>query len=192
MKRSLIAAFALFTSALSLGAHAEEPDALVKRISNDILAEVQTGTRDPAKLKALVEERAIPHIDFAAMTQRVLARHYDSASKSQINRAEALFKNLATKAYVGVLTEYQDEKIIFNRFRGTRGNKAVVSAEVEPKTGPPISIEFLLHDKGAGWKMYDVKADGISLISSLRREYGKAIKKDGLEKTLSNLEAKGL
>lgn len=190
MKRTLFAALALFTSAVSFSAHAEAPDALVKRISNDILTEVKSGQRDPDKLRALVESRALPHIDFKAMTKRVLARHYRKASASQISRAEGLFKNLATKAYVGVLTEYQDEEIKFRRFQGAIGNKAIVNAEVEPKTGPPIDIEFLLHDKGAGWKMYDVKADGISLISSLRREYGKAIKKDGLEATLKKLEAK--
>jgi len=47
-----------------------------------------------------------------------------------------------------------------------------------------------LRDADAGWQIYDIQIDGISLIISYRNQYGEFIANNGLDALIDSLEAK--
>lgn len=191
MKRLFTALLA--TTIFAGAAHATGPKELVEQLSNNLISEVKANPalkNDPNALRNLVNEKAAPHFDFDEMSKRVLARNWRAASANQKARFSKAFQGLLIKSYSTILTEYKDATITFEPFRGADGDRATVTAEVETNAGLPVPLEFSLRDAGGAWKIYDVKADSISVMSSFRREYARVIDKKGIDGLIKDIEAK--
>src|ERR1700692_1161643 len=88
LRRSVRTLFVLpiaFSAQLALAQ--EAPDALVKRVSEDVLGtirsdkDVQAGNQ--AKVKQLIETKLAPHFDFARMTALAVGRNWRGANPEQ-------------------------------------------------------------------------------------------------------------
>ena len=90
-----ISALAFASSAF---AAAEAPDALIKRISAEVLdvakadKEIQAGNQK--KVIALVEAKILPHVDFQRMTALAAGRFWRDASPEQQQKLTAEFRQL--------------------------------------------------------------------------------------------------
>ena len=86
MLRLLITA--LLAAFVPLGAAAQEtPDAMVKRIADEVIAVVKTDkdlqAGNSAKVVALAEQKVLPHFDFTRMTRLAVGRNWSQASAGQ-------------------------------------------------------------------------------------------------------------
>ena len=97
-------------------AHAQEgPDALVKRVSDDVIATikadplVQAGNQ--ARIREVMESKLIPNFDFARMTALAMGRNWRAANPEQQQRLTEEFRTLLVRTYSSSLTKYRDEVI---------------------------------------------------------------------------------
>ena len=65
----------------------EAPDALVKRLSEEVIAEIK-GDKDlqagnQAKVKQIIETKLVPHFDFTRMTALAMGRNWRTATPEQ-------------------------------------------------------------------------------------------------------------
>src|SRR4029079_7072077 len=94
----------LFAGSLALTAQAQEaPDALVKRVSEDVLQTIR-GDKDlqagnQAKVKQLIESKLAPHFDFARMTALAMGRNWRSAKPEQQKTLSDEFRTLLVRTY---------------------------------------------------------------------------------------------
>ncbi|HEX5863613.1 MAG TPA: ABC transporter substrate-binding protein, partial [Casimicrobiaceae bacterium] len=62
----------------------EAPDALVKRVSEEVLTSIRADkdlqTGNAAKVKQLIEVKLAPHFDFARMTALAMGRNWRAAT----------------------------------------------------------------------------------------------------------------
>jgi len=98
------AALGLLLLAFALPALAQEaPDALVKRVSQEVLQiiksdpNVQAG--DQAHIRDLIETKLTPHFDIDLMTALAAGRAYRSATPEQKKRLGEEFKTLLIRTY---------------------------------------------------------------------------------------------
>ena len=76
----------------------EAPDTLVKRISQDVLntakadKAIQSGNQK--RIRALVESKIVPHVDFQRMTSLAAGPHWRSATAQQQQRLTLEFRDL--------------------------------------------------------------------------------------------------
>jgi len=191
MKRLFIA---LLVALVPLAARAEEaPDALVKRIADEVIAiiksdkDLQAG--NSAKVVQLAEQKVLPHFDFTRMTRLAVGRNWSQASAEQREALTKEFRTLLVRTYSNSLSQYRNQKIDVKPLQAAPGDTdVVVKTAVIQEGGPPIPIDYRMEkEKDGGWKVYDVVIDGASLVTTYRGSFNDQIQRsgiDGLVKTL--------
>lgn len=187
--------FVLFAAALlpALALAQEAPDALVKRVTDEVLAiikadkDLQTG--NSRKIAELAEAKVLPHFDFARMTRLAVGRNWQQASEAQKEQLVKEFRTLLVRTYSTSLTAYRNQTIEVKPAKMAAADKEVTvrTAVIQPG-GPSIPIDYAMEKADAGWKVYDVVIDGASLVTTYRGSFNDQVQRggiDGLVKTLA-------
>ncbi len=56
----------------------------------------------------------------------------------------------------------------------------------------PLRVDYRMALGDAGWRVYDVVIEGVSLVTSYRASFTREARRDGLEALIVRLEEKGL
>jgi phospholipid transport system substrate-binding protein len=186
---------AIFLTALvpALAAAQEGPDALVKRVTDEVLTiiksdkDLQAG--NPNKVAQLAEAKVLPHFDFERMTRLAVGRNWREANDAQKQSLVKEFRTLLVRTYSNSLTAYRNQTIEVKPTRlAAADTEATVRTQVIQPGGPAIPIDYSMQKAGGGWKVFDVVIDGVSLVTTYRGSFNEQIQKggvDGLVKTLA-------
>ena len=152
--------------------------------------ERETLKKEPDKIYDLVNDIVLPHFDFVRMSKWVLAKHWRNASKKQKLGFIRAFRTLMVRTYATALLDYTDQEIKYIPLRDeVSSGDVTVRTDVHQKTGQPVAINYSLHLRKKGWKVYDVAVDGISLVANYRTSFNTEIKQKGLDNLITRLEA---
>lgn len=196
IKQLIIAAtMAMASSAFA----AEAPDALVKRISAEVIdaaksdKEIQAGNRK--KVMDLVESKILPYVDFMRMTQQAAGHHWRSATPEQQKSLANEFRTLLIFTYSGALSQIKNETVDFKPMRASAEDKEVeVRSSVNVARGEPVTLNYRLAKAADGsWKIYDINVLGAWLVETYKGTFATEIGKsgiDGLIKTLAERNKK--
>jgi phospholipid transport system substrate-binding protein len=195
-----VATVAFATSALAAPAPAanEAPDALVKRISSEVLdtakndKDIQAGNQK--KVMDLVETKILPYVDFQKMTSLAAGRYWRDATPEQQKQLATEFRTLLIFTYSGALSQVKDQTVEFKPTRAAAGDTEVeVRSQVNQQRGEPIQLNYRVAKTDAGWKIYDINVLGAWLVEAYKGTFASEISKggiDGLIKTLSEKNKK--
>ncbi len=152
------------------------PDVLLKAVTMEVTGiierdgDIQAG--DQAKITALVESTILPHFDFARMTRIAVARNWRLSTDEQKNSLITEFKTLLVRTYSTALSGYRGQVIEFKRLRAAPGDTEVTVKSVMRQQGSePLTMDYDMEKLEAGWKVYDIKMDGMSLITAYRETF---------------------
>jgi phospholipid transport system substrate-binding protein len=193
-RRSWLSALAITAAgAMSLPALAQEeaPDALVKRISSDVLAAVKA---DPAiqagdvnRIVALVDSKILPSVNFTRMTSSAVGRFWRQATPEQQKQLQDEFKTLLVRTYSGALGEVKNQTVTFKPMRSKpEDTEVVVRSEVRGQ-GDPIQLDYRLEKSATGWKIYDINVLGVWLVETYRTQFAQEINAKGIDGLIASL-----
>ena len=173
----------------------EAPDALVKRIAEETLATIRSDkdlqAGNPAKVKALIESKLVPHFDTTRMTALAMGRNWRAATPEQQQQLVEQFKTLLIRTYSNALTNYRDNAMGYKPLRANPGdNEVVVRTEVTRPGQAPIQIDYSMEKTPEGWKAYDVIVAGVSLVTNYRDEFNDTVRSSGVDGLIKALQAK--
>ena len=178
---------ALLTLAAPLASQAadEAPDALVKRLSADVLGVIKADKSlqggDINKIMALVDTRIMPNVNFQRMTAAAVGPAWRQATPEQKKQLQDEFKTLLVRTYAGALTQVKDQTIALRPLRASPSDvEVVVKTEIRGK-GDPIQLDYRLEKSGAVWKIYDVNVLGIWLADQYRNSFSQEIGANGID-----------
>jgi len=177
----------------------EAPDALIKRISQEVLdvaktdKDIQAG--DQQKVLNLVETKILPYVDFQRMTELAAARNWRNATPEQQVELVKQFKSLLIFTYSGALSQVKDQRLEYKPFRADPADTDVEvrSQVITPRAGQVIELNYRLGKGPDGWKIYDINVLGAWLIETYKGNFSAEISKsgiDGLIKALTEKNAK--
>ena len=177
-------------------AHAQEsPDALIKRVSSDVLAtlksdkDLQAGNK--RKLYDLIDTKIAGNFDFMRMTSLAMGRSWRTATPEQQKVLADEFKQLLIRTYSGALANYQNHVMDFKPLKMQPSDTDVtVRTTVTAAGGQPIAIDYSMEKTGNTWKAYDVIVGGVSLVTNYREEFNNAIRDGGIDGLIKQLQAK--
>lgn len=162
------------------------PDVLLKTVTLEVVAiirqdkDIQTGS--PAKVADLVETRILPHFDFPRMTRIAVARNWREATPEQQEALTMEFKTLLVRTYSIALASYRDEVIEYKPFRAAPdATEVTVRSEVRQSGRERINIDYDMEKTPAGWKVYDIKIAGLSLVTTYRDTFASKVRDGGIE-----------
>lgn len=173
----------------------EAPDALVKRVSQEVLQIVRTDplvqAGNEARIHEVIEVKLLPNFDFTRMTALAMGRNWRAATPEQQQRLTQEFRTLLVRTYSGALNQYRNETIDYKPLRANPGDTEVVVRTVVAKPGAtPVPIDYSMEKKADTWKAYDVAVAGVSLVTNYRDEFNAQIQAGGIEGLLKTLVAK--
>ena len=171
----------------------ETPDALVKRISDEVLAVIKSdkdvAAGNQQKVVALAEQKVLPHFDFTRMTRLAVGRNWSQASDAQKEALTKEFRTMLVRTYSASLTAYRNQTIEVKPTKMNAGdNETTVRTQVIQQGGPPIPIDYAMEKVGNDWKVYDVVIDGASLVTTYRGSFNDQIQKGGIDGLLKTLQ----
>jgi len=177
------AALAIFTGFfLPAFAQDEAPDALIKRLSSDVLETVRADPSIKAgevgKIVALVDQTILPHLNFRRMTAAAVGPAWRQATPEQKERLQAEFKTLLVRTYSGALSQVTDQTIVIKPMRSRPGDTDVVVRTEIRGSGAPVQLDYRLEQtpgEGAGWKVYNLNVLGVWLVDTYRSQFAQQI-----------------
>jgi phospholipid transport system substrate-binding protein len=172
---------------------AQHPQEMIEETANKVIEKLKEKKDEidqkPELLYGLINEMVVPHFDFERMSRWVLGKYWRRATPEQRESFVKEFRKLLVRTYASSLSEYSDQKIIYQPFRDKLTDEEVtVRSEVAQPGGFPIPIHYRLHKVGDRWLAYDVLIDDISLVANYRTSFGSEIRSDGLDKLLKKLK----
>jgi len=187
-----ILSLSLFTANASASS---DPQALIKSVATEVLERVKKDRElikaDAKHVNALVNELVIPHFDFDRMSRWVLGKYWRKTNDAQKKQFVEVFKTLLVRTYATSLSTYIDQEIKYLPFRGKLASGEVtVRSEIEQAGSFPIPINYRMHNKLGGWKVYDITIDDISLVANYRTSFSRHIRKSGIDDLIATLANK--
>jgi len=146
---------------------------------------------DQTRLRELADEFVVPNIDFMALSQWVLGKHWRGANPGQRQVFADEFRELLIRTYLTSVTRsgYEDQTIRYLPLRKAHdGRKVTVEAHVEQPQGPLVHVLFRMLKRDEGWKVYDVVIEGVSLVATHRSSFSSIIREQGIDGLIATLE----
>ncbi|WP_432722459.1 ABC transporter substrate-binding protein [Jeongeupia wiesaeckerbachi] len=173
---------------------ANDPEQIVRGVSNDVLAILKQADKDPAKVREQVDARVSPLADYPRMTSLAVGKYWRQATPEQQQALTKEFRTMLVRTYMSALTIYKNAEVDVKGSRpGADQDEQTVRTEVSIPGQKPIPLDFYFEKLGGNWKVFDIAVDGISFTVNNRNQFGAVIRKDGIDgliKTLSDRNAK--
>jgi len=182
---------------LSTGSYAQglAPDALAKSVTDDVLAairsdkDIQSGSQ--RKVLELVEAKVLPHFSFPRMTQLAMGKNWRAANAEQQKRLIAEFRVLLVRTYTTAFTQYKNQTVDYKPVRMSAADTdVVVQSQIKQPSGAPIAVDYNMEKTDSGWKVYNVKIEGISLIENYRNTFNTEVERNGVDGLIKTLAEK--
>jgi len=169
----------------------EAPDALIKRISAEVLdnikadKDVQAG--DISKVIGLVDSKIMPNVNFTRMTASAVGRSWRQATPEQQKRLQDEFKILLVRTYSGALSQVREQSISVKPLRAAPADAEVVVRTEVMGRGDPVQLDYRMEKTPVGWKIYDLNVLGVWLVETYRTQFSQEINAKGIDGLIASL-----
>ena len=146
---------------------------------------------DPTIVMSIVEELLIPHFAANTISRKVLAKHARTITIENKDQFTSAFRFYMVRFYSKIFAEYTNQTFKYFQAPTYIGKKRVtVKTQLIQQGGKPIAIDYKMQRSGDSWKIIDLKIEGISMVLSNKRQFGKQISRDGIDTVIAKLEYK--
>jgi phospholipid transport system substrate-binding protein len=169
----------------------------IKKTADEVIATLKADKAirngDRQKAYALINDKVLPHFDFVRMTRLAMGKNWRKADSTQQQKLVDNFRNLLVRTYASSLSQYKDQVLQIKGSEAT-GDDAnadiIVHTVVIPSGGKEIPIDYAMEKQVDGWKVYDIRVDGVSLVTNYRGEFNEQIIKNGIDGLIGALQEK--
>jgi len=176
-------------------ADSEAPDALVKRISQEVIDTAKSDKAiqggDQQRILDLVQSKIIPYVDFQRMTSLAAGRFWRDATPDQQKELTVQFRSLLVFTYSGAISQIKNQQLEFKPLRADPADTEVeVRSQVIQPRGEPIQMNYRMEKTPDGWKIYDVNVLGAWLVETYKGSFASEINKSGIDGLIKTLTEK--
>ena len=171
----LLGLLVVLSSAL---AQESAPDALVRKVTDDVL----TIVRQDKEIQSGNTSKVLPYFNFQRMTALAVGRDWSKATPEQKRRLAEEFKTLLVRTYSNALTSYKNQTISYKPTKMQAADTDVlVRTEVVQPGSKPVQLDYALEKQGDSWKVYDVIVAGVSLVTNYRDTFNQEVRNNGID-----------
>jgi|UniRef100_A0A7V6A3E0 phospholipid transport system substrate-binding protein len=186
---SVVAALALWLAVAP--ALAATPQAFVKNILDEVMA-IQSNPAMEGPSHETVRAQAIRRViqknfDFPYMAQDSLGAAYDRLNPGQRQEFATVFSCLFQASYTNMVLRFLKREEIKYGNETVTGNKARVDTTLM-RANDHIQVEYLLHQKGGNWVLYDVIVDGVSILDKYKTGFAREIQTGSFDSLLNKMK----
>lgn len=190
---TLLATYSAFASCETIDVKAKE---LTISIEKHLRLAKATDPNDSEAIRAVIEEVILPNVDSKYFSYKILGKHVTKMTKEQKLMFTQLIKKSMVNNYVSILRLYNNETLLLESVSKSKSGKTAKSRiKISSNLGSNskdkrIVLTWRFHEEKNTWEIYDLEAEGISLLKSKQKEIASIIKKQGIENMLTLLSDK--
>jgi phospholipid transport system substrate-binding protein len=154
---------------------------------NRMKREKEQINKNPELLRTVMEEELLPYIDYRFSAFKVLGKYASKVPREKLLEFVSVFREYLITSYAVALGYYDDQLVEFAPALEFDGRSDVtVRAIIKDGDRPDIKVAFKVRKdrKSDQWQVYDMVAEGISLLSSKRTEFESILRQDGIDKVI--------
>ena len=193
--RKIIQIFILlfFCAFTSMGYSLQPMETLKQPISN-VLEILKDPQYKAASKKSLQRDKIFETVrnlfDFPTITKLSLGKYRKSFTPEQLKDLIDVFTEFLGKTYINkMLSEFKDEEIVYIAEDMLTKKKAIVKTSILREKGKMI-VDYRMHLHGGVWSVYDVKAEGVSLVKNYRTQFSQILFKEKPDFLIQKLQKK--
>lgn len=190
-KKYLIMSFIIVIAIANLAfADNEKITTFVDNISKNVINIISNKNTDDAKKEQLLKDTFNENVDVEWIAKFVLGSYWRDASNEQKKRYVNLYRQYLQNSYVPKFKNYTNQKIEINKVSKEDKDEYLVSTTIKSQDNF-VKVDYRIRDIGnQKYFIFDVVAEGISLIISQRSDFASILSNGGIEELNKRLESK--
>lgn len=184
-------------AALPARAADEAPDAMIKRLSVEVIEAIKSDqavqSGDFNRVIALVDAKIMPNVNFQRVTASAVGPAWREATPEQRTKLQEAFKVLLVRTYSGALNQVDNQQVIVRPLRGGANDKEVLVRTEIRGGNEPVPVDYKMEKtpgEGTGWKIYDLNVVGVWLVETYRGQFASEINARGIDGLIAALNAR--
>lgn len=177
--------------ALSPSAWASPEDArhFVETVSHEALVIIKNSSLDDHEKFLQLSDLFGASVDTNWMARFAAGQYWRSLSKEQQQNYLSFYGSFLMYSYVPKFREYNNQKLDIQDISNETATNYTVHTEIVSKEGKTFRVDYRIHmDKNGAYKIFDVVAEGVSLITTQRSDFGALLANNGTEHFLNRLQ----
>jgi len=153
-------------------------DLLEKSIANTMSFLAHPKSADYKEVTKFVIQEMAPNFDFNYMSRWIAGRHYLRLSNDQKSQFTKTFTELFISTFVQKLRKFKPSLNGSEVFRSRRisRNEVIANVQLLRNKQQTIDLDFRFIKTPSGWKVVDIKANGISALMYYRQYFANKIR----------------
>lgn len=121
-------------------------------------------------------------LDYQELSRRSLASHWGERSEAERTEFVSILQQLVERSYRENLQRTVSYDVRYQNAEA-RGDDVLVQTEARDRNNrraPPVSIDYLVQQRGGAWKVVDLTVDGgLSMVDNYRRQFERILRREG-------------
>jgi len=183
------AALVLSSLSLSPAAALGSPEDTIRSTANEVVSVLGDEALSLEEKTAKLETYLDSGIDFETTSKLVLARNWRRFDENQRREFVALFRSYLINTYGSNIESYGGETVtIIGGREEARGDYTVLTKIDRGGGEHDVFIDYRMRkDHSGAWRIIDVIAEGISMVSNLRSQFQEIVSNHGTTGLLERL-----
>ena len=175
-----------------VAAVAAEPQTMIRQQVGEVVELLKsTDTGDAGQredvdrqLREIIREM----FDYAQVARLALGRNWRLFSPDQKKAFANTFADFLGTIYINrIRGDFSDLSVKFTGSEMLTDTKAVVRSIIR-RESVSIPVDYYLLNSGKGWRVYNVKIEGVSMVSNYRSQFNKLLLKESPDALILRLE----
>ena len=167
---------------------ASSPYELTQQAAEKLFADLKANQAqiksNPNHLRSIVRNDLMPYVHVNYAGSLVLGTYFKSTTPEQREKFFAAFDKFIEQAYAQALTMYTNQDIQVQKEQLNGASQASVLVKLLQKNGQaPLNLNFQWrkNSKTGNWQVYDMTAEGVSMVETKKQEWSSILRKDGID-----------
>jgi phospholipid transport system substrate-binding protein len=174
-----------------LPVHSEEVGAtgaraVVETLHSGLIAASSESATLQARYQRLQPVIAATH-DLAYIAELTIRRQWRTLDQADRDRFVAAFERLSVMTYASRFTGVDESSFTIVDVQDAGAGRMQVSATISPRNGADVPLDYTLEDRGQGWRIVNIFADGVSDLALKRAEYQRVLSSGTLDTLIETL-----
>jgi phospholipid transport system substrate-binding protein len=170
------------------------PDAakqFIKTITDEAIHVIVDDNISELQKEAVLSSILAESVDTKWISKFTMGRHWRNASDRQKREYQELYKKFLIATYVPKFKEFTNEEIVINKSIKEAEDEYLVQTKIVQEDEKEIEIDYRIRKYEDGtYQIYDVIAEGISLITTQRSEFSSILSRKGVAYLIKQLRKK--
>ncbi len=176
--------------AASAAASVEQARVFVTDLSDTTLGIIKNSSVSSAEKEQQLTALFKKTIDTEWIGKFALGRYIRTLTPEQKERYRTLYTEFLILNYVPNFRDYTGQTLNISSISEPAENNYLVQTAIVNPDGGTIRVDYRLRQKGNDFVIYDIIAEGVSLITTQRSEFGSILAQQGVDGLLNKLEAR--